>query len=136
MPIRGTENPNIIHGIKSVYLHDYYPNFIADCQKHLILWQKTDDDIYGRIQTFLILIAKIEYHHFNCYCCIYPHSTSSEYTVFVDIDARKSYILLTTIRDSNFHPHDGRRIHTLKNELLFLNTSEQDLIIVHQEMPC
>lgn len=124
------------YGIKSIKLGDYYPSLLADCQKHLVQWQPADRDIYSRIQTFLVIIAKIKFKDFNCYCCVYPHDTSSEYTVFVDIDAGNLYLLLTTIRDTGLYPNDSRRIHMLEEGLILLDAPQDVLTILRQEMPC
>lgn len=123
------------YGIRSIGLNEYFPSFLADCHSHLVTWHEANADIYGRIQTFLLLIAKIEFKIFKCYCCIYPHSTSTEYTVLVDVDAGGLYLLLTTIRDLDFHPRDGRRIHTLEAELLLLDAPTDDLLMIRQEIP-
>mgnify|MGYP001076753232 CR=1 FL=1 len=50
------------HGIQSINLIDYFPNFIDDCKKERVSWQKANEDISSRIQTFLILIAKLNHH--------------------------------------------------------------------------
>lgn len=123
------------YGIKSVSLIEYFPSFLTDCQNHLINWQKANEDVYGRIQTFLVLISKLTFKDFKCYCCIYPHSASAEYTVFVDIDSGNCCLLLTTIRDSGFYPNDGRRIHMLEDGLLLLDAPMDDLLSLRQEMP-
>lgn len=124
------------YGIKAVNLNEYFPAFLSDCQNHQITWQEANKDIFNRIHTFLVLIAKIKFKNFKCYCCIYPHSISSEYTVFLDIDAGSFCMLLTTIRDRNFYPNDGRRIHMLKDGLLLLDVPQDKLAILRQEMPC
>lgn len=124
------------HGIKAVNLTEYFPTFLSDCQNHLIDWQEADADIYSRIQTFLILISKIQFKTFKCYCCIYPYKTSAEYTVFVDINSGNHCLLLTTIRDHNFYPNSGRRIHMLEEDLLLLDAPEDILFSLLQEMPC
>ena len=114
---------------------DYFPNFIDDCKKERVSWQKANEDISSRIQTFLILIAKIKYEHFRCYCCIYPHDTSSEYIVFVDIDEGSYCLLLTTLRDRNIYPNSARRIPMLEKGLLLLDTPMETLLNLRQEMP-
>lgn len=123
------------HGIQSINLIDYFPNFIDDCKKERVSWQKANEDISSRIQTFLILIAKIKYEHFRCYCCIYPHDTSSEYIVFVDIDEGSYCLLLTTLRDRNIYPNSARRIPMLEKGLLLLDTPMETLLNLRQEMP-
>jgi hypothetical protein len=123
------------HGIQSINLVDYFPNFIDDCKKERVSWQKANEDISSRIQTFLILIAKIKYEHFRCYCCIYPHDTSSEYIVFVDIDEGSYCLLLTTLRDRNIYPNSARRIPMLEKGLLLLDTPMETLLNLRQEMP-
>ena len=123
------------HGIQSINLIDYFPNFIDDCKKERVSWQKANEDISSRIQTFLILIAKIKYEHFRCYCCIYPHDTSSEYIVFVDIDEGSYCLLLTTLRDRNIYPNSARRIPMLETGLLLLDTPMETLLNLRQEMP-
>lgn len=123
------------YGIKAIGLNEYFPSFLADCQNHLVNWHEADTDIYSRVQTFLLLIAKIESKTFKCYCCIYPYSTSAEYTIFVDIDTGNLCLLLTTIRDKNFHSKSGHRIHTLETELLLLDALADDLLMIRQEMP-
>lgn len=123
------------HGIQSINLIDYFPNFIDDCKKERVSWQKANEDISSRIQTFLILIAKIKYEHFRCYCCIYPHDTSSEYIVFVDIDEGSYCLLLTTLRDRNIYPNSARRIPMLEKGLLLLDTPMGTLLNLRQEMP-
>ena len=123
------------HGIQSINLIDYFPNFIDDCKKERVSWQKANEDISSRIQTFLILIAKIKYEHFRCYCCIYPHDTSSEYIVFVDIDEGSYCLLLTTLRDRNIYPNSARRIPILEKGLLLLDTPMETLLNLRQEMP-
>lgn len=124
------------YGIKAISLNEYFPSFLADCQNHLVEWYEADKDICGRVQTFLILIAKIKFKTFKCYCCVYPHNTSAEYTVLIDIDAGSLYVLLTTIRDRDFHPRDGRRINTLETELLLLDAPTDDLLRIRQETIC
>ncbi len=84
----------------------------------------------------MVLIAKISYQYFDCYCCIYPHSFSAEYIVFVDIDNGTLCLLLSTIRDKNFYPNDGRRIHMLKEGLFLLDSSKAFLFTLHEEMLC
>ena len=123
------------HGIQSINLVDYFPNFIDDCKKERVSWQKANEDISSRIQTFLILIAKIKYEHFRCYCCIYPHDTSSEYIVFVDIDEGSYCLLLTTLRDRNIYPNSARRIPMLEKGPLLLDTPMETLLNLRQEMP-
>ena len=123
------------HGIQSINLVDYFPNVIDDCKKTRVSWQKANEDISSRIQTFLILIAKIKYEHFRCYCCIYPHDTSSEYIVFVDIDEGSYCLLLTTLRDRNIYPNSARRIPMLEKGLLLLDTPMETLLNLRQEMP-
>ena len=123
------------HGLQSINLIDYFPNFIDDCKKERVSWQKANEDISSRIQTFLILIAKIKYEHFRCYCCIYPHDTSSEYIVFVDIDEGSYCLLLTTLRDRNIYPNSARRIPMLEKGLLLLDTPMETLLNLRQEMP-
>lgn len=123
------------HGIQSINLIDYFPNFIDDCKKERVSWQKANEDISSRIQTFLILMAKIKYEHFRCYCCIYPHDTSSEYIVFVDIDEGSYCLLLTTLRDRNIYPNSARRIPMLEKGLLLLDTPMETLLNLRQEMP-
>lgn len=124
------------YGIKSVSLTEYFPSFFADCQNHLIDWQEANEDVYGRIQTFLVLISKLKFRDFKCYCCVYPHISSSEYTVFVDIDSGNRCLLLTTIRDSCSYPKDARRIHMLKDGLLLLEAPMDGLLTLRQEMTC
>lgn len=126
---------NSKYDIKSIGLNEYFPSFLADCQSHLVTWHEADTDIYGRIQTFLLMIAKIEFKTFKCYCCIYPHSTSAHYTVFVDINVGRLCLLLTTIRDRNFYPKSGRKIHMLERELLLLDAPADDLLMIRQEIP-
>ena len=120
------------YGIKSIPLSEYFPVFLDDCKSHRIMWAKADDDIDGRIQTFLLLIAKIKYRSADCYCCIYPHKSSSEYTVFVCIDSGRLYLILTTIRDNGSYPNSWRRVQMLKDDLLFLDAPQDILFNIHQ----
>lgn len=120
------------YGIKSIPLNEHFPAFMDDCQNHRIMWAKADDDICGRIQTFLLLIAKIKYKSADCYYCIYPHESTAEYTVFICINPGQLCLILTTIRDKGFYPNDGRRIQMLKDGLLFLDTPQDILFNIHQ----
>lgn len=123
------------YGIKMVSLNEYFPSFIDDSKNQSICWQEANKDICGRVQTFLIVIAKIKLHSFKCYCCIYPHSSSAEYTVFVDINLGNLCLLLTTIRDPNPYPNSGQRIQMLKDDLLLLDAPQDLLISLRQGMP-
>lgn len=122
------------YGIKSVLLNEYFPSFLADCHDSKIQWTQANSDIYGRIRTFLLWIAQIQYKKYLCYCCIYPCPSSAEYTVFIDIDNGRHCILLTTIRDSNLYPQSWTRVNMLRNDLFLLDTSQKELLTLRQEI--
>ena len=130
-----TANMDRKYGIKTISLANYFPTFLKDYKNGLVKWEEANEDIYGRISTFLVMIAHIKATSYKCYCCIYPHNTSAEYTVFVDIDSGRLCLLLTTIRDSNFYTKDGRRIQMLKDGFLLLDAPQDALFTLRQGIP-
>lgn len=122
---------NYNYGIKSVELSDRYENFIKDCMNGTVEWF-ISDRITRRIQTFLCLISHIEFKKFDCYCCLYPNATASEYIIFIDIDDMKQALILTTIRDEYQYPVSYVRVSRLKDELLLLSASNDTLIQLRQ----
>lgn len=121
-----------MYHIRQINLNEYLPNFLKDNKHHLVHWFFVPY-IPSRIQTFLTLIAKIEYKTFNCCCCSYPHQTSSVYIVFVNIDNGKNFMLISTIKD-DIYPNSWKRVEKLKEELLFIQTSYEQLLIIYQEI--
>lgn len=124
---------DIIYNIKQIDLDKYIPDFLENNKKHLVHWFFVPH-IPSRIQTFLSLIAKVNYKNFNCYCCSYPHETSADYIVFVDIDNGKNFMLISTIKDTKQYPDSWKKIERLKNDLIFIQVSYKQLLIIHQEI--
>ena len=121
-------------GIKKVDLVDQHPDFLSDCENKLVNWQEADKNIRSRIQTYLVLIAKIKFKKFDCFTCIYPTNTSADYTVFVDIDSGKLCFLLSTLRDNYIPAKSGRRIEMLKDDLLLLDAPQHLILNLRQGM--
>lgn len=130
-----SENSRICHkyGIKSVKLEEFYPDFISDVSSNKVNWFEKSN-IYSRVKTFLIFIAKLKYKEFHCYCCLYPSQFSSDYIVFVDIDNGSFCLILSTIRDSKQYPDSWRRVKKLSEELLLLDAPESVLNFLRQEI--
>lgn len=123
------------YGLDCVSLESYKPNFLNAVSNYSIFWRKVDY-IYPRIKSFLLWIADISFKEFECYCCTYPHSTTTDFIVFVDVDNGRKMLLLSTTCDDNLHYNSWKFVAVLKDELLLLDTSRENMSLIRQEMLC
>jgi len=123
------------YGIKKFDLIEKYPEFIKDNADHIVLWVDAMPHIAGRIQSFLVSIAKKNYKSFSCYCCSYPSKYSSDYLVLVDIDSGKEFMIISTIKETGQYPSStGKRIERLKEDLHLFDAPQKLLFNLRQEI--
>ncbi len=121
------------YGIKCIPLSEHLPHFMDDCCNNNIQWFSIDY-VEQRICYFLSFIANINQKDFVCYCCL-PYQTSSEYVVFINIDNGKQLMLLSTLRDNSFRWKSWKIVEWLKDDLLLLDASYEDLRVISLKIP-
>lgn len=123
------------YGIKNLDLTEKYPDFITDNAAHTVRWLDAMPHITGRIQSFLILIARKRYKGFSCFCCSYPSKYASDYLVLVDIDNGEEFMIISTIKETGQYPSStGKRIEGLTEELHLFDAPREQLINLRQEI--
>ena len=116
----------------------YEPQLLTDTLSGKLEWQSCEFlpprvNVEEGIMSYLVVIRKIKVKSMSCLWCLYPHKTTGDYTIFVNVNDGAHIFLCSIITGIHF-VDSWNRIRQLEESFRIIDAPLEDILQIQQAL--